>query len=707
VCVHSWALAQDVSATPPAQVRSSDSTRTGSGELGEIVVTAEKKSESLQKTPIAITAVSGDALISAGITDITAVATLVPDVHFAFEGQSTNLYIRGVGALLNYVQIDNPTSINFNGVYIPREGTGSQFFDLERVEVVPGPQGTLYGRSTLGGAANIYFARPSFEKDQSSALVEGGNYGLFHGTFVGNIVASDTLAIRGAVDYLRHTGYQTSGSQSLDDPSGRLSVVWRPTDDTNAYLWGYYSEMDGSPPNVQLVGVNEAGNAVPGAFPHKNPWQDTYTPAQLALPANPFLPPPQQAGKSSLKYDTYFVGGEINQNLGSGLTLTYVPSYGYIKNFPYYWIGAYSSQKTDLYKQNSHEFRLSGESSKLSWLTGLYYYRLVSSSAFIFADSLLVSDVTKNRLMGAAAFGQATYHISDSLRITAGGRFSHDDRIGAGIVAPTTPFTYGAKFSHVDWKVGTEYDVAPQVMLYGAIQTGYQPGTFNAYPSTATVSNAVQQATLTAYTAGVKSRLFDNILQVNDEVFYYDYRDLFESSFNVILNTTQTFNAKKVAIYGNQLDVVLAPTRNDALNVSVGYLHARNVSFELPDGTANYNGLSLTYSPTITVTAGYHHDFRTSGGYVRVAASTYHESTFYGDFTHSPGTVQYGYWKEDASATYLDDKGWSFGIWGKNLSNKAVLDAASAGSNLPLLADGAGGYLQPPRTYGVRLQQKF
>ncbi len=145
--------------------------------LEVITVTAQKVSEDLQKTAAAITAISGDVLVSAGVYDIRGVQNLMPSVRFQAENASTELYIRGVGSTLDLPNIEPPNAFNFNGVYIPREGTSVGLFDISSIELLPGPQGTLYGRAALGGAVNVEFNRPTQELETSGVL-EVGDYSL-------------------------------------------------------------------------------------------------------------------------------------------------------------------------------------------------------------------------------------------------------------------------------------------------------------------------------------------------------------------------------------------------------------------------------------------------------------------------------------------------------------------------------------------------
>jgi iron complex outermembrane receptor protein len=133
------------------------------GELEEIVVTATKQSLALQKTAAAITALDGDALVFSGVTDIRGAQQFVPSVRFQAQTSSTEIYLRGVGSTLDLPQIESPTALNFDSVYIPREATSVPLYDVQQIEVLPGPQGTLYGRSVMGGTVNVSFHRQEFE----------------------------------------------------------------------------------------------------------------------------------------------------------------------------------------------------------------------------------------------------------------------------------------------------------------------------------------------------------------------------------------------------------------------------------------------------------------------------------------------------------------------------------------------------------------
>jgi iron complex outermembrane receptor protein len=678
--------------------------------LQEIIVTANKQLEPLQKAPEAITVLTGQSLIFAGVSDIRGAEDFVPSARFQQENAATEIYIRGVGSTLDFPQVTSPNVFNLNGISVPREATGAPLFDIDQIEVLPGPQGTLYGSSAMGGAINANLHRPTFDWE-SRALMEFGDFSLYHVSASQNLPLSETLAIRVAVDYLSHAGYQTSGADSQKDLAGRLSLLYRPTDDFVAYFWGSSVSKDGHPPNLVPKGINPlTGTLDPNRYLTSNPWNDQF-PAPYAL-----LLPYGQPQAEPQEYSNKMLGGQFDLKFAGDMLLTWIPSYLELKTSPDYWLGAFPGNESDNYRQITNELRISSAQAWGNWIAGLYAYDLDSNGIFTFGSftpgaGVLVSDVNLNRIAGEAIFGQMTLNLMQGVRVTLGGRYSLDDRVGRGEYLDGTalaPFTYGRNFGHADYKVGIEYDIASPIMLYASTQTAYQPGTFNAFASTPSLSNAVNQANLTAYTAGIKNRLIGDRVQINAETFYYDYRGLFASAYNTTLNSNQTFNAQKTEIYGDQLDVIAKLSESDQVQVSVGYLHARNIRFTLPGGNIDYDGYQLQYAPDWTVSAGYFHDFSLPRGYIRARESSRFEDSFYADFAHTPGGRQQPYIKSDASLTYFSSKGeWSVGGWVKNIQNVAVIAATAGGSNLPALTTGATAFIEPPRTYGMRITYGF
>jgi iron complex outermembrane receptor protein len=714
------AAAPDAAAAPAAQDAAAQPlTEEG---IGEIVVTAQKRSENLQKTPAAVTAVTGVTITQRGITNLSAAQELVPGARFHQEGNTTQVFLRGVGSNLDFANVQPSVAFNFNGIFIPREGTSVGLFDVERLEALPGPQGTLYGRSAIGGTVNVSFNRPEFT-NSLSGNVEAGNYNLAHGTVVGNLAASDSFAVRAAIDYNYRDGYMVTGSDSKKDFSGRLSFLYKPSSDVSLYWWGYHAEKHGNTPNLVNKGsrptYDASGNLTgfvydENAFLLPNPYNDL-RPGALASTA-PF----GQPTPSTQHYQNWVTGAQLDIKLGDHVTLTYIPGYFFLNSTVHvYWLGVLPAYKQDIYHETTHELRLAGDVGRLNWLIGLYGYRTVQSGEALVGTAVgpggpaipgtpfpfHSSDVIRNRLQGAAIFGQATYNLTDALRLTVGGRYGTDNTKAHGISLDdqTTPYFFDHTSHRFDYKVGAQYDVAPRIMIYAQYQTGYQPATFNEVADLPNRSNLVKTGKLQSIAGGIKARFFDNTLQINDEVFYSVYKDLAIQAYDASKLFNPIFNAGKVTIPGNQLDVLWQPTHNDRVNLSVSYIKSRNKDFITPDGVS-YNGLAGPYAADWTISGGVSHDFQLRSGYIRAEGDARYESKWWADFVHNLGTRQDAYAKINGALTYYSESGrWNFGLWGRNLTNKVVI-AATAAAGIP---GPATAYLDSPRTYGVRAGFKF
>lgn len=673
---------------------------------GEIIVTAEKRSESLQKTPVAVTAISGEQIVAAGLTDLREAQRIVPGARFQNEGNTTQVFIRGVGSGLDYGNIEPTVGFTMNGLYVPREGTSAGFFDIASIEVLPGPQATLYGRSSLGGTVNVAFKRPEHD-NSGSLLLEGGNYDMLHVTLAQNFAVSDELALRGAINYFRHDGYETTGADSADDVAWRLSALYDPSPDFSAYVWAMGATKHGAPHNPVNHGLDPVtGQYDPDAFLTKNPWNDDRSQPPLDQYVIPGVGAPR-AGTQD--YDYIATGAQFDVALGDDATLTYIPGYISLDSaFNEYWLGVVPAAISQYYRMQSHELRVSGSSDKFEWLAGLYLYDQKNHGAYTVLGTFLNVDIRHNRLKGLGVFGQLTYHVTDSVRLTAGGRYSDDKRRADGfspqVLAapeadpdPASAFTFRGNYSNVDWKAALEWDVAPRVMLYAAAQTAYAPGTYNSTQSTPTFDNAVRPAHLTAFTGGFKSRTADGRLQLNTEFYFSNYRNFIIQAYDINKLFNPLFNAQRIHVYGFQMDALWSPTDRDRINLNIGYTHARNKRFVTPDGD-DFTGLAPQYAPDWTIAGGYSHIFPMPGGDLVASVSGRFESKWWADYVHNLGTLQTASAKGDASLTYESDKGWKLGAWVKNFTDKAVI-AATGAAGLP---GPATAFLEAPRTYGLR-----
>ncbi len=670
--------------------------------LEEVTVTAEKRRRSLQRTAAAVTAIGPEQLVAAGVADLRDLQRLVPAARFQAEGNNTQVFLRGVGAGLDQNNVEPNVAFNFDGSYVPREGTSAALFDVQQVEVLPGPQGTLHGRSAIGGTINVAFRRPAFDS-AGTALLEYGNDAALRLGGARNFSVSDRLALRLAADYQRSDGINASGADARDDKAVRLSMSWLPDESTSLYLWAFGATRDGHPANLVNKGTDlVTGAYVEDAFLRSDPWDDTRTDALAGFA--PF----GSAVAETQRFDTLMLGGELDWTRGN-LTFTWIPAYVYLDSAPDYWLGTIRARLTAHYNQLSNELRVAGtRGERVEWVGGVQaydvrndgYLALFTNQPFQFRQS----NITGNRLAGYAAFGEWRHRTTDRLRLTAGARVSTTHREGRGFTSDrlgALPYEFDRRFDHLDWKLGVERDVAPEAMAYATLQTGFMPGTYNELPATPQADNLVKPSGLLALTLGLKSRSAAGRLQFNPELFLYEYEDLLIQSYDVSAAYNPIFNARSVRIWGAQADLRYVPGAA-AFDLRVGYTHARNRDFATPDGS-RYDGLPLAYAPDWTVSAGYSQERTLATGTLQWRVGGRYESEWWADYLQNRGVRQRPSLKAEASLGWRAPAGWVVTAWVRNLTDEAVL-AATAAAGIP---GPATAYLEPPRSYGLRLAVDF
>ncbi len=682
--------------------------QTGAGEGGlqleEIVVTAEKRSENIQNAPSAITSVSGDELTAAGAVDVREMADLFPSSRFEEIWGWAHLYVRGIGAEQDRISVDQLVNMFMDGVVLPREINSVSQSDVDAIELLPGPQGTLYGASSIGGVLNIRNNRPSHD-DQNSLMVEAGNFASLHIRDIQDVDVSDQLALRASVDHISHSGYESQNRWTADTTTARLSALWTPNDSFSAYVWALIYNDNSQSQEAQIRDAQ--GNWFPS---NSDPWNVTspLNCSTIACNGSGNAPPP--GDNDQVSHDN-IIAGEFDWHL-DGLTISDIPSVLNVNmaspSTPNWIFGGFVYEAGE--HQITNELKISNDpGAALQWLAGLYLYQIKASTLITFAG-FQMPDFTQQNV---APYAQLTYSFTDKFRAVAGARYSWVKKDGSFLQPNVLPDT-SATWSSVDWKAGLEYDVMPSTLLYATVQTGSSPGTLDpAVIVDGDHANATKLTKLDSLTVGWKSELLDKRLVFNNELFYYDYKDFLIQTV-VCGSVAQCFplntvylNAPKMISMGDQLDTRFLVTEHDAVNLGVALTSAKTGHWVTNAG-ADLSHQTLMEAPQTTVTVGAQHSFdMASGGHIILRADSYISSGYWGDFETNPGgpvhvgaVHQAAYTKTNAGLTYhAPSDNWTLGLWARNLENRAQIGPANALGGFTNAA--AIELLSPPRTFGA------
>lgn len=750
--VPSAALAQDAAAAAESEEG-----------LGEIVVTAQRREESLQKAAVALTAVTGDDLIKSGITETANLGRLVPSLVIQPTGATTSFFLRGVGTNSQNSFAENAVAFNFNGIYVGRPtAPAGVFYDLERVEVVKGPQGTLYGRNATGGAINVIPKKPKLGAFSGESLFEYGNYDSKKANLALNIPLGQTVALRLAGQIVDRKGFISDG---YDDDKGeaiRASLLIEPSDRWSMTLVADYYNQHGKGPGAVLL--PEARYTVP-SLEDRVSISDPRARAAIRQLASGIFAPPFCGGLGNFVnsgcialagtdgfLDNKFTGvsATVVGDMGFG-TLTVIPAYRRSDVNVLTYVPGFAGTIRDVADQTSLEVRLASNGEKrLRYVLGGFYFGENQATENFFLQGNISTTRFTPRLNteSVAAFGQLTFDIADSLRLVVGGRYTKEDKsqftsvAAGGLPGPISPplsppFTGDLSFEKFTWKAGIEWDAGPQSLVYANAATGFKSGGFFvAQPP----NNTFAPENLTAYTLGAKNRFFDNKLQLNIEAFYWDYKDQQITFVGGVRTANGTFaqgsttvNAGKSRIYGIEFETRFAPSRNDLLSLNVQYLNGKYNSLT----TANFSptgapvttgcttvgsrlanpgingarffdidcsGRPTVNSPKWALNLGYERTFALSGDLDLIFGARGNiESSRFMNSNFRPEERQGSFAMADAYATLEGNGGWSITAFINNITDEEVL--ARAGTR-PIL-DFPVGTLRPPRTYGVRVGYNF
>lgn len=481
--------------------------------LEEIVVTAERRSESVQKTAIAISAVTAEQLQDANITRPEDLQKLVPglSVFRAFGGMN-NIYVRGIGAQITNAFGDQSVAQSVDGVYVAR-GTAlsGAFLDAQRVEVLKGPQGTLYGRNATGGAINYISNRPGFES-AGGVQAQLGNYGDMEANGFLNVPLSATAAMRVALGYIKHDGYiASSDANDQDTLAGRLSFNFVPSETTSLLVIADYSQDKGTGVGQVVLNRNASHASASTSDPWSGPPIGFYAPGNyngviqnpgvgctLAPGPNHCVPPNTVTynpnfygpgvGGYALNADTigrwapgsfldnrnWGVMAQLDVKLGDVANLTVLPAYRDTQARWHNAAGGYYTIIDTPAKQQSLETRLaSADNQQLKWLVGLFYYseKQDPNENYWNFNQVPGGLITNQGTIGRryhlddksyAGFAQATLSLTETFRATGGIRYTHEKKTGTGqflIGSPAYTDIGGTPFCPVG-VAGTRYDLA-------------------------------------------------------------------------------------------------------------------------------------------------------------------------------------------------------------------------------------------------------
>ncbi len=676
-----FAMFDDIEAL--AQSVSSDS---DTSELETVTVTARKTSENLQKAPASIVEVSGAQLEAMGVDDPQSLENVLPSAELRLEGPVTQVYIRGIGTRVDQPNFAAASSFLFDGIVIQRYGTSGLVFDLDRVESIAGPQGTLYGGAASGGAINVYSAKPSGNYD-GDALVEYGDFDSVHLSVAQNAPVTDDISVRGAINYDRRDAYYSAGINSQNNMQGRFSVLAQPSEDLTILAF-YSGALDhGKPittaassplkfPNNpwELPAIGPAGNPINASFTHQDNWSD-------------------------------IVGANIEWKYGDN-RFTYIPGFvDFTANYIYFT--GYGGNLLHVYDhevQDSQELRWNRTVSSFDLSAGLYYsdnkinfndalFRPNSATAF----SEVALNTTTQTDTSYAIFSQAVYSFNESLRATLGARASDDGVSAAGLGASSIPFDFQRHQTTPDYKFGIDYDLFPAILLYANVQTGYIRFGYN---PDVQPSALVPESRLLALSGGVKSRFLDNRLELNTEIFHYRYSDFQAITVVNATGLSTVLNAQQAIIYGadTSLEAILPfDTRLNAglLLESAHYDQFSGVGY-------NYSGNQIQDAPGVNLLAGLRHtEHLASIGDLLGEVDTHYNGGYYGNFNNFISTRQDAFTRTNISLTYTPTGSkWSIAAYVNNVENSVVYNTLSPGATPTTPASGG---LEAPRTFGLRL----
>lgn len=596
--------------------------------LAEIVVTAQRREETAQHAAIAISTIAGDSIVQANLTRPGGLGDLVPALQVTDDtGPYSIFYVRGVGNYAANALSDPALLFTVDGVAVSRAGTSGFFYDIDRVEVLKGPQGTLYGRNATGGAINVISKSPVLGQFGGDASIEYGNYSTNREDVALNLPTGDISALRLAAFHVSHDGFQNDGTDSQADVGARLSYLIEPDDALKIRLVADYFHQGGDQAGGTVTGITSSFTNPPTFSPGDrlgffSPQVEAYIATQKDFLNGANFLPFQNVNHEGNRF--YGLSATVDWKTPVG-TLTVIPAYRDSQlDYSSFATGVLLSEQSHE-KQTSLEARLASDSDQaLRYVVGLYYlddpedvplYDVNQQANAVFSQY-------STNTISHAAFANLSYAVAPDFRLAAGARYTRDDKefIGAQesnsiICTVQTPYgpscpnagvlpytqtavippsffnpngtittlntindNQSASYDKVTWRIGADWDVTDRNLVYGSVETGFKSGGF----FFSSDYDVYQPETITAYTLGSKNRFLDNRLQANVELFYWQYHNqqishLGTDSAHDTIFPTQ--NVGQSTIKGIEIDLQARPRANTLLSADIQYNDAVYNSF--------------------------------------------------------------------------------------------------------------------------------